>query len=269
MDRNLSDAEAGQISTDAAKIYDREFVPALFGQFAPILAEAADLRSGNTVLDVGCGTGVAALAALERVGQQGKVTGIDINPGMLTVARQKSGEIDWIEAAAEDLPFATAAFDVTLSQFTLMFFADRTRALREMTRVTGPGGRIALLTWEAVERTPGYDRLIPLLTETAGPEAGAALSAPFVLGEPEAIRSEFERAGLDIVEHRVVTGTARHASLDAWIDTEIGGWTLAETISTDQLRQLKDAARSQLSGHVAADGRVAFPAPAHLVIAAA
>ncbi|MDI3337003.1 methyltransferase domain-containing protein [Defluviimonas aestuarii] len=260
----MTNAAAGQVSMSAAEIYDRDFVPALFGQFAPMLAEAAGIKAGDTVLDVACGTGIAALAAFER--GAASVTGVDINPGMLAVARAKTDRVDWVEGAAEALPFDDGRFDVTLCQFALMFLADRTRALREMARVTCPGGRIALLTWEALGRSPGYDQLVPLLREIVGPTAADALSAPFVLGNMTDIEAELGRAGLKMAEHRILTGTARHASLDGWIDTEIGGWTLAELVSPDQLVTLKAAAASLFPQYVSGDGRVAFPAPAHLIL---
>ncbi|MCU9850397.1 methyltransferase domain-containing protein [Defluviimonas sp. WL0024] len=264
--QTLKKAEAGQVETAAAAIYDRAFVPALFGQFAPMLADAAAIAPGEHVLDVGCGTGVAALAAAERIGPEGHVTAVDINPGMLAVARSKSDAIEWIEAPAESLPLADGQFDAVMCQFALMFFADRTAALREMARVTKPGGRIALLVWEVLDRTPAYDRLVPLVGEIAGPDAAAALAAPFSLGSIGDIKDEIDRAGLKLAEHGVLTGTARHASLDAWIDTEIGGWTLSDMVSAEPLRRLKAAARHDLAAHIGANGRVAFPAPARLVM---
>ena len=261
-----TDAAAGQVSMAAARVYERDFVPALFGQFAPMLVEAAEVGAGQAVLDVGCGTGIAALAALGRVGPEGSVTGLDLNPGMLAVARTKADAVDWIEGAAEALPFDDDTFDIVLCQFALMFFADRTGALREMARVARPGGRIALLAWEALERTPGYDRLVPLLRDAAGPEAAGALAAPFVLGDPADLAAELARAGLTAAEGRVLTGTARHASLDGWLDTEIGGWTLAQTVSTAQLTALKAAAAPAFAEFIGDDGTVAFPAPARLLL---
>lgn len=258
-----TNAEAGQVSLDAAEIYDRHFVPALFGQFAPILSDTARISPGERVLDIGCGTGIAALAA---AGRGASATGVDINAGMLAVARRKAPDLTWIEAPAEDLPFADGAFDVVLCQFALMFLADRTRALREMARVTRPGGRIALATWETVERSPGYDRLVPLLSEVAGPEAAAALSAPFILGDPDAIAAELAAAGIAASDHRVFTGTARHPSLDGWIETEIGGWTLADMVSDEQKQGLKARARAVFTDLVGSDGSLTFPAPAHLVV---
>ncbi len=258
-----TEAERGQVSLDAAEIYERDFVPALFGQFAPILVDAAGITAGETVTDIGCGTGIVARAAAAR---GARATGVDINPGMLAVARRHAPDIRWIEAPAEALPLADGSADAVLCQFALMFLANRQVALREMARITRPGGRIALMTWEAVERTPGYDRLIPLLDEVVGPEAARALSAPFALGDPEAIRAELDRAGLAIGSHTVVTGTARHPSLDGWIETEIGGWTLADMVSDKQRDRLKASARDRFADLVTPGGSLAFPAPAHLVI---
>ena len=260
----MTDAAAGQVSMTAAEIYERDFVPALFGQFAPMLARAAGIAPDENVLDVACGTGIAALAALNRAA--GSVTALDINPGMLAVARTKSEKVTWVEGAAEALPFDDQRFDAVLCQFALMFLADRTRGLREMARVTRQGGRIALLTWEALERSPGYDRLVPLVREIVGPEAADALTAPFVLGDMADIKAELAQAGLEMAEHRILTGTARHGSLDAWIDTEIGGWTLADMVTRDQLAALKVAAAPLFADYTGADGQIAFPAPAHLIL---
>ncbi|MEZ5779203.1 MAG: methyltransferase domain-containing protein [Paracoccaceae bacterium] len=262
----MNNARAGQVSMTAAEIYDARFVPALFGQFAPEIADALSIGQGEAVLDVGCGTGIAALAALGRVGPGGRVAAVDINPGMLAVARTKSDAVDWREAAAEVLPFDDASFDAVTCQFALMFLADRTKALREMRRVTKSGGRIGLFLWNSVENSPGYDTLVPLLGEVVGPDAADALAAPFCLGRREAVEAELAKADLSPERVLPFTGTAHHASLDDWIDTEIGGWTLAESVTEAQKERLKQIIRERLAHFVGHDGRVAFPAPAHLVI---
>lgn len=261
-----SRSRSGQVVASAAEIYDAVFVPALFAQFGPVIAEAAGIGPGATVLDVGCGTGVAALAAAERAGPAGRVTGVDLNPAMLAIARRKSSGITWVEAPAEDLPFPDAGFDAVLCQFAMMFMTDRRSALREMRRVARPGGRIALLVWETVERSPGYAELVPLLAEMAGPEAADALRAPFCLGDGAALAEDLAAAGLGDARLRTVTGRSRHPSIDAWIDTEIGGWTLAGTIGDAAMARLKEAARTRLSRHAGPDGSVAFPAPARLAV---
>jgi ubiquinone/menaquinone biosynthesis C-methylase UbiE len=97
-------------------------------------------------LDVACGTGAVARLAAERVGDTGTVAGIDINPGMLAVARsatQAGSPITWYESSVEEMPLPDEAFDVVLCSLGVQFFQDRLSALREMRRVLAPGGRLA------------------------------------------------------------------------------------------------------------------------------
>jgi ubiquinone/menaquinone biosynthesis C-methylase UbiE len=112
------------------------------------LCEAADLRSGSTVLDVACGNGNASLAAARRYCE---VTGIDYVPSLLARAEERSRAeqfpVTYLEADAEQLPFSNASFDAVLSTFGVMFTADHTQAARELVRVCKPGGTIALASW--------------------------------------------------------------------------------------------------------------------------
>ena len=128
----MSEATTGQVSTAAAELYERFFVPALFGQWPPRLLDLAEVRPGGTVLDVGCGTGVLARAARDRVGPDGEVVGLDPNDGMLAVARRTASDVTWVEGVAEELPLESDSVDRVLSQFALMFFTDPGRAVGEM-----------------------------------------------------------------------------------------------------------------------------------------
>src|SRR5262245_55708684 len=128
--------------TEAAWQYERLFVPAEFGEWPPRVLDAAQVSADHTVLDIACGTRVLARAAATRVGDTGRVCGVDLDPGMLAVARELGAGIEWRRASAEALPFPDAAFDRVVSQFGLMFFDDREEALLEMGRVTVPDGRV-------------------------------------------------------------------------------------------------------------------------------
>lgn len=130
-----SDDARGQVRASAAEIYDEFFVPALFAPWPEPVLNAAKLGAGQTVLDVACGTGVLARAGVRRTGAAQRVTGLDLNDGMLAVARRHHPGIAWRQGRAEALPFEPEAFDAVVCQFGLMFFEDRPRALREMTRV--------------------------------------------------------------------------------------------------------------------------------------
>ena len=100
------------------------------------LVEVAALRPGERVLDVACGTGVVARLAAQQVGTAGQVTGVDLNAGMLAVARALSpppgATITWVEGSAVAIDLADVQFDVVLCQQGLQFFPDQPAALWEM-----------------------------------------------------------------------------------------------------------------------------------------
>src|SRR5262245_60003743 len=111
----------------AAEIYQRYLVPGMTTKWADNLVHRAQLRAGEDVLDVACGTGVVARLAARKV-TPGHVTGLDLNSGMLAVARNVSngGEpISWKEGSALDLPFSSGHFDAVLCQLGLQFFPDQ------------------------------------------------------------------------------------------------------------------------------------------------
>jgi SAM-dependent methyltransferase len=264
----MADPLTGQVTRSAAEVYEEFFVPALFLEWAPRVADAAQLAPGQKVLDVACGTGVLAREAAQRVKPGGAVIGLDRNDGMLAVARRQAPSIDWQRGMAETLSFPDQAFDAVVSQFGLMFFEDRRTALREMWRVLRPGGRIAVAVWDALDRTPGYAAMAALLQRLFGDRVADALRAPFALGDPEALRSQFAEGGIPNIEIRTLDGTARFPSIEAWLHTDVKGWTLADLIDDAQYGSLRQAAETELASYVQADGTVAFPSPAHIAIAA-
>jgi len=264
----MSDSTRGQVARSAAEVYDAFFVPALFEEWPPRLARAAGLRPGQRVLDVACGTGVLARHAARVVGAGGEVVGLDLNPGMLEVARRRAPGASWREGTAEALPFADARFDAVLSQFGLMFFADRAGALREMWRVLRPGGALAVAVWARLEDTPGYAALARLLRRVLDAEAAAALEAPFSLGARAALEALAGEAGIAGARVETHEGTTRFASLHDWLFTEVRGWTLSERIDDAQFARLEREAEAELGGFVAADGTVSFASPAHVMSAA-
>ena len=257
----LSDAAAGQVTASAAEIYDRDLVPALFAEWVPQIVDAAEIGRGSKCLDVACGTGIVAL---ELAARGAEVDAIDINPGMLAVARGKSADVAWAEGQAEALPYPDDSFDATLSQFALMFFEDRVKALSEMRRVTRPGGRIVVSVWDKPEANTAYADLIGLLDRIVGRDAADALLAPYCLGDKAVLGRVFAEAGLDTVDITTLAGTARQPSVDAWVDIDIGGWTTAEMVSPLQVQELKNEAATALSAYVNDDGTVSFKTSVHI-----
>lgn len=156
------------------------------------LVRFAGVRPGQTVLDVGTGTGVVAITA-RRVGAS--VTGLDLTPELLARAREHSvlanvDDIVWREGDAESLPFADASYDVVLSQFGHMFAPRPEIATREMLRVLKPGGRVAFATWPP-EHFLG--KVFSLIGNYVPPPAGVAPTPAW--GDPSVVR---ERLGTGV-----------------------------------------------------------------------
>ena len=149
----MTEQSGYQVSGSAAELYERYAVPYVMGPWAPGLVEVAALRKGERVLDLACGTGVVARLASPQVGPTGRVTGLDFNAGMLSIARSLAppagGAIAWVEGSASAMDFPDASFDVVLCQQGLQFFPDKLAALREMHRVLVPGGRVVLSVWKS------------------------------------------------------------------------------------------------------------------------
>ncbi|HWC10974.1 MAG TPA: methyltransferase domain-containing protein [Acidimicrobiales bacterium] len=189
-----------------AQNYERYFVPVIGAPFARRLLATARLAPGERVLDVACGTGVVTRLAAEAVGRDGAAAGVDVNPGMLEVARATSppgAPIEWHQASAEALPLPDGSFDVVLCSLGFMFFPDKVGALREMRRVLAPGGR-------AVLGTPGptpplFEAIDEALTAHVGPGASMFVHAVFSVHDPAEVRDLLDAAGFDDVA--IETGT--------------------------------------------------------------
>ena len=263
----MNENQTGQVTRNAAETYEEFFVPALFEEWAERVVEAAQIKNGQQVLDVACGTGVLARAAARRVGMKGSVIGLDVNEGMLAVAERKAPDIQWKQGGAESLPFDEDSFDAVISQFGLMFFDDRAAATHEMSRVLRPGGRLAVAVWDRLENTPGYAAMAVLLERLFGAQTAEALYAPFSLGDQEALRSLFNDSYLQNLQLTTLPGTARFASINAWVLTEIKGWTLSDRIDEAQYQKLLEEAQKELRPFVRSDRTVQFPAPAHIITA--
>jgi len=266
MSTDNSHAATGQVGPTAARVYQDFFVPSLFGAWAEPVADAAGLRPGQRVLDVGCGTGVHARAAARRVGPTGRVVGLDPNEAMLAVAAGSTEPVQWRRGTAEELPFPDASFDHVISGFVLMFLTDRQRALAEMARVLTPDGRLTVTTWTSLPTSPGYAAMVDLLADTVGPQAAAALRAPFSLGQSTQLHDLLSPAFGDVTVRRI-DGTAQFPSIDAWVHTDIRGWTLADTLTEPQYQTLLTAARDHLARFTHDNGTVSFPAPALIATA--
>src|SRR5690606_14489245 len=194
----------------AAANYQRFFVPAIGAPLAQALVHHASLREGERVLDAACGTGVVARLAAEQVGAEGTVVGLDVNPGMVAVARtvaSTGASIDWREASAESMPLPDDSFDVVLCQLGLQFMADRLAALREMRRVLVDGGRMLLNVGGQAGRH--FTVLSEAMERRISPMAAGFVRQVFALNDPSEIERLMIDAGFEDVSVVANTGVLR------------------------------------------------------------
>ena len=196
------------VSADA---YDR-FMGRYSAPLAPQLADFASVRRGQRAFDVGCGPGALTGELAARLGAE-MVAAVDPAEGFVAAARERHPGVDVRPAAAEELPFADAEFDVALAQLVVHFMADPVAGLREMARVTRPGGVVAASVWDfAGDRGPislfwtAARQLDPRVED----ESGLAGARQGHLGEL------FRAAGLGDVCETELPVLVEHASFDEW-----------------------------------------------------
>lgn len=194
----------------AAENYQRYFLPAIATPVSAGLLETARLQPGERILDVACGTGVIARLAAEAVGPAGSVTGVDLAPGMIDVARATPAPagppIEWHIGDAATLPFPDDTYDTVLCQMGLMFISDRPAAIAEMRRTLVPGGRLVISTPGAIQ--PPFEILERALIENISADLGGFVRAVFSMRDPGALASLLRGADL-----RDVTATIKRAAL--------------------------------------------------------
>jgi ubiquinone/menaquinone biosynthesis C-methylase UbiE len=228
--------------------YERYFVPAIGAPAAIDLIKIAELRPGERVLDVACGTGVVARLAAEVVGAAGTVAGLDINPGMLAVARSTTPPgmvIEWREANAEAMPLPETSFDAVLCQMGLQFIPGKQTALKEMWRVLAPGGRLIL-------NVPGpTPQLFVIMGEALarhiGAEATGFVNQVFSLHDTAEIHNLINGAGFRDVSVQADTKSLRLPPPEKFLWQYVHSTPLAGVVA-----QMSDERRDTLERDVAA-----------------
>lgn len=169
------------------------------------LLEAAQISSVDRLVDVGCGCGESTRDAA-RLAASGLVLGLDLSSRMIRRARERSRaegltNTRFEQADAQVYPFEAHAFDLALSRFGAMFFGDPVVAFGNLRRTLRPGGRLALLSWQALRENEWLLALRGALAvgrELPEPPLGAP--GPFGLADPNAVRRILSEAGLEAVD---------------------------------------------------------------------
>jgi ubiquinone/menaquinone biosynthesis C-methylase UbiE len=240
-----------------AEHYDRfmgRYTPAL----AAALADAAGVRPGMRVLDVGCGPGGLTGELAGRLGA-GQVAAIDPAPQFAAACRDRHPGADVRTGAAEQLPWPDARFDAALACLVVAFMRDPDLGLREMARVTRPGGTVAACMWDTV--TGGMTMLEIFWTAAGQAQAGAPGEADLPGTSEGDLVSRLVRAGLRDVTGGVLVSQARYTGFEDFWEP----FTLAvgpaghylRTLSPGRQAAIRDACRPRLP-----DGPFTLPARA-------
>jgi ubiquinone/menaquinone biosynthesis C-methylase UbiE len=251
-------------------------VPGITAKWAEDLVHRARLRGGEEVLDVACGTGVVARLAARKVAP-GHVTGLDLNAGMLAVARgvlNEGAPVNWMEGSALDLPFPSGHFDVVLCQLGLQFFPDRPRALREMRRVVRERGRIALSVYSPIERTPGANAFVSALDEALGPEASRIKRGEHSFATPAQLEKLLGDAGFGTVDVQTVVQTIAFPSVLDYVRFQLLA-TPMTVLLKDKIEPERQAIISSVASRAATlstpamldGGTFTFPQEAYVAVA--
>jgi ubiquinone/menaquinone biosynthesis C-methylase UbiE len=223
-----------QLEGASPELYQRYLVPAVTLPWAVDLVDRVGIRPGDRVLDVACGTGVVARVAAERAGEAGRVAGLDVNSGMLAVARSlpppQGAAIEWVEGSALALPFPDGVFEVGLCQLGLQFVPDPAAALRELRRVLGAGGRAAASVFSAIERNPAAHALAEALDRHVGARASRAKRSEHSLADAAELRGLFDSAGFDDVRIETVERTLSFPSAAEYVRIQLAATPLAEVL---------------------------------------
>lgn len=254
---------------EVAEDYEKLLAPVLFSEWANRLADAAEIRQGQHVLDVACGTGILTRVIAERVGTNGVVSGVDVNPGMLAVANRIAPEVEWREGDAEALPYEDDSFDAVLCQFGLMLFSSPKTALQEMERVLKPGGHLEVAVFGSLDDLPAYAAIADVYRRLADESVGNAICMPFSMGDKDALRSVFASAGIRAPTIKTEVGTACFSSVRDMVLSDVKGWFPFAGIHLDKdtIELVTKEAETALKSFQTSGGAIEFPVPVHIVMA--
>ena len=255
-------------------------------QLAPVsglLFDAAELRSGERVLDVGVGTGPTTRQAASIVGPTGAVTGVDIAAEMLVAAADRPSDpdaapIEWRQADVTTWQPEVEPYDVVMSRFGVMFFDDPVAAFTNLRRVTAPGGRLVIAVWAERTASPFFELPYSIVMEHrrrwgVEMEAPSAEGGAFSLGDPAVAQDVLGRAGWAGVSSEprpvlLAVGGGLPPADAAQVSLDVGPARLvSEDLDENQLAQVKDAVAEAYADRVDDEGHVLLEATPVIVTA--
>lgn len=260
---HLANTLAAEAWAEVRKPLDRQLSP--LGLRA---IEALSPCCGEVIVDVGCGTGQTVLQLADKVGQQGRVIGVDIAPLLLNAARQRTsglGHVSFIEGDALLLDLPGESIDAFFSRFGVMAFPDPVAAFSNFHRMLKPTGRLAFVCWRSLEENE-LD-LLPL--RAAGLEHMVD-ATPFIFAAPPYVQDTLERAGFKDIKIIAHDQAVTSGGLDAMITVLLKVGSLGRIVRENP--ELRGSAETRVRAALAAMGdstRVALRAATWIVTARA
>lgn len=233
------------VSADAYTRFMGRYSEPLAARFA----DFAEIHDGLRVLDVGCGAGALTAELVRRVGPDA-VCAVDPSESLAAAARERCPGADVRLSAAEMLPFPDAAFHAALAQLVVHFMADPVAGLREMTRVTRPGGLVAACVWD---HGGGRGPVTALWDAVRDLDPSAHDESDLAGVREGQIEELFERAGLTSLRSATLTVTVHHATFDEWWEPftlgvgPAGAYVAA--LPEDRRQELRERCRQILPAH--------------------
>jgi len=188
--------------------YERYSGPAVLEPFALDLADRLNNEPLKNVLEIACGTGRVTRHLIKLIPAGGKLIATDISVDMLEVARSvvPDEKISWLVADAQQLPFENGSFDHVVCQFGLMFFPDKSKAVREIYRVLAEGGKFFFNVWDSMEKHPRALLFKKILDEQFD-DGPAEMELPHSLHDRNFLRRLLVEAGFNDIRIEEVTRT--------------------------------------------------------------
>jgi ubiquinone/menaquinone biosynthesis C-methylase UbiE len=211
-------------SPSPATTYEVFMVPYRFRPWAGELLDRVALTPGSRLLDIACGTGIVARVAADRAGNDVAITGIDMNPAMIDVARataiDEGKTIEWHVGTVDALPFPDQSFHVVTIQQGLQFFPNKPAALRECFRVLSPGGVIAIGIWSSLEKQGLQKAYAEAIERVTG---SPAMHAPYGRMTREELETLLDEAGFTSTSVEEVTIDGTFDDPDAFVGLMVEG----------------------------------------------
>ena len=260
------------VDTTAGEAYEKHMVPGMFVRWTERAVNLAGLQPGEKVLDVACGTGIGARVAAKKIGRKGKIVGLDLDPGVVEVARRLAEAggtlIEWHCASALEMPLPDAEFDVVFCLQGIQFFPDRVAGFAEIRRVLKRTGRLVATLWGPIESNKGHQAIVRALEDQKVDAAPAKKACSFA--DPAEIRDAAARAGFGSIEIRTEDGLTEYSSFESFVE----GITVGSPSTRRAIQLLSDAGRDRFWVEVRAaltpylvKGRLAYPMRTHIVVA--